>query len=434
MPTPKIAGVALGGDESSPLLVVGPALGTGVSTVWSGVASRLAGEMHVIGWNLPGHEGAPMSEPYNLAELAEGVASFVEAVLASRGDHGPYLYAGCGIGGMVGLHLASQHSENLAGVAAVCSPARGKWTESGRSHAAAAQVGHPLSWEERATMVRTSGTPTVVTSSASTWFTPDFLESNAAEVVRLLHGLQNTDAEGYAIACEAITDSDLRPVLHRITIPVLTVAGAEDEVTPLRRAEEVTDGVPRGKFEVLRHAAHLAPVEHPRAVAELLLELWHDAERQAKQAAEAAQASAAEFSPTLDHAHQIGEATRREVMGNAQVDMTVASTTPFTAAFEDHVIKAAWGGIWSRPGLSRRERAIVTITALVTGGHQEQLPTHVRSALRGGLTVDELSEVILQASAFCGLPAAQRAYDVAESVLRDMVSLGELTATEARLQ
>ncbi len=117
--------------------------------------------------------------------------------------------------------------------------------------------------------------------------------------------------------------------------------------------------------------------------------------------------------------HEQGMRTRREVLGDEHVDRAVAGTTPFTEDFQDLITRYAWGEIWARPGLDRRTRSAITLTALTALGHHHELAMHVRAALRNGLTPDEIGEVLLQAAIYCGVPAANRAFAVAQEVLSE---------------
>jgi 4-carboxymuconolactone decarboxylase len=114
---------------------------------------------------------------------------------------------------------------------------------------------------------------------------------------------------------------------------------------------------------------------------------------------------------------QDGLAVRREVLGPAHVDAALAKADEFTADFQEMITKYAWGGIWTRPGLDRRMRSAITLTALVAGGHLEELGLHIRGALRNGLTRAEIAEVLLQSAIYCGVPAANSAFRVAREVL-----------------
>ena len=106
-------------------------------------------------------------------------------------------------------------------------------------------------------------------------------------------------------------------------------------------------------------------------------------------------------------------AVRRAVLGDAHVDRAIAATTAFTAGFQDFITRYAWGEIWTRPGLDRRTRSCITLTALVAGGHHEELAMHVRAAVRNGLTPEEIGEVLLQTAVYCGVPAANAAFAIA---------------------
>ncbi|GAA2403407.1 4-carboxymuconolactone decarboxylase [Actinomadura vinacea] len=121
-----------------------------------------------------------------------------------------------------------------------------------------------------------------------------------------------------------------------------------------------------------------------------------------------------------EHRHAEGMKVRREVLGDAHVDRARDRTTGFTADFQDMITRYAWGEIWTRPGLDRRTRSCVTLTALVALGHLDELAMHVRAALRNGLTPDEIKEVLLQTAVYCGVPAANSAFAVAQRVLDEL--------------
>ncbi|WP_238359163.1 4-carboxymuconolactone decarboxylase [Micromonospora fiedleri] len=111
-------------------------------------------------------------------------------------------------------------------------------------------------------------------------------------------------------------------------------------------------------------------------------------------------------------------AVRRQVLGDAHVDRAVAGTDEFTADFQDLITRYAWGEIWTRDGLDRRTRSCITLAVLATLHHDEELAMHVRAALRNGLTPQEVREVLLQVAVYAGVPAANRAFKVAQETLR----------------
>jgi 4-carboxymuconolactone decarboxylase len=120
-----------------------------------------------------------------------------------------------------------------------------------------------------------------------------------------------------------------------------------------------------------------------------------------------------------------GMTVRREVLGDAHVDRAVAATTPFTEPFQDFITRYAWGDVWSRPGLSRAERSLVTLGVLTAMQHETELAMHVKAALRNGLTPEQIGEVILHVSVYAGVPVANRAFPIAQRALKEEGAIGE---------
>ncbi|MDQ3602636.1 MAG: 4-carboxymuconolactone decarboxylase [Actinomycetota bacterium] len=121
-----------------------------------------------------------------------------------------------------------------------------------------------------------------------------------------------------------------------------------------------------------------------------------------------------------DSTYDRGMRVRREVLGDEHVDGAIERTTEFTADFQDFITRYAWGEIWARPGLDRRTRSCITLTALVALGRLDELEIHVRAAVRNGLTPEEIGEIFLQSAVYCGVPAANSAFAVARRVLFDL--------------
>ncbi|MFI5065984.1 MAG: 4-carboxymuconolactone decarboxylase [Streptosporangiales bacterium] len=114
-----------------------------------------------------------------------------------------------------------------------------------------------------------------------------------------------------------------------------------------------------------------------------------------------------------------GMTVRRQVLGDAHVDRATAGATALTEPFQDFITRYAWGEVWSRPGLSRAERSMITLTALVTLRQEEELALHLRAALRNGVTPDQIREVLLHTAVYAGVPAANRAFAIAQRVLAE---------------
>jgi 4-carboxymuconolactone decarboxylase len=131
----------------------------------------------------------------------------------------------------------------------------------------------------------------------------------------------------------------------------------------------------------------------------------------------------------MDDAERVrqGMTVRRAVLGDEHVDRAVAGTTSFTEPFQDLITRYAWGEIWSRPGLSRAERSIVTLTVLAALQHEGELAMHVKAALRNGLSPEQIREVLLQVTVYAGVPVGNRAFAIAQRALAEAAE-GELPA------
>ncbi|MCW2774464.1 MAG: 4-carboxymuconolactone decarboxylase / 3-oxoadipate enol-lactonase [Nocardioides sp.] len=401
---PAITAVRMSGARNRadlPLLVLGPSLGTSATTLWTACAARLTEAFDVLAWDLPGHghNRSVPEEPFTMAELAQGVLRVVDDILEQRGEVGDsFFYAGDSVGGTVGLQLLLDSPERVDAAALLCTGAR---------------IGTPDLWAGRIGQVSVSGTPVMVAGSAERWFGPDFLDREPARGSALLVALQETDDDGYVQVCGALAEFDVRDRLAEIGAPVLAVAGEVDAVTPSDGLREIADGVKDGRFVELPGVAHLAPAEAPDEVAALLRSHFLGEAPLPVPPPEVVE------DMTVAEVRAAGLAVRREVLGDAHVDRATGSATDLTRDFQDFITQYAWGGVWTRPGLDRRSRSMVTLTALVARGHHEELAMHVRAALRNGLTVEEIKEVLLQTAIYCGVPDANTAFRVAQQVLAD---------------
>ena len=237
-------------------------------------------------------------------------------------------------------------------------------------------------------------------ASPRVWYADPSLSSPARSA--LLDTLVSADADSYASVCEALADHDVRDRLAEISGPVLAVAGVADQATPVGSLRHLAQGVQHGRIEVVDAAAHLPPVEQPPTMAALIrahLEL--------------------DVPPPRRDPHADGMRVRREVLGDGHVDRAAAGVTGLTADFQEFITRYAWGEIWTRPGLDRRSRSMITLTALIALGHHDELAMHVRAARTNGLSDEEIGEVILHSAIYCGVPAANAAFRIAQQVLAE---------------
>lgn len=118
-----------------------------------------------------------------------------------------------------------------------------------------------------------------------------------------------------------------------------------------------------------------------------------------------------------DDLREQGLRTRREVLGDAHVDRALGEANAFTSDLQEHITRYAWGAVWSRPGLDRRTRSCITVAMLAAQGNEHELELHLRAALRNGVSVEEIKEVLLQVAVYAGVPRANRAFSIARGVI-----------------
>jgi 3-oxoadipate enol-lactonase / 4-carboxymuconolactone decarboxylase len=364
----------LEGRGDAPVLVLANSLGTTLR-MWDRQAAALSGRFRLLRYDHRGHGGSPVPPgPYTIDDLGRDVLALLDRLEIER-----FSFCGLSIGGMVGIWLASAAPKRIERLVLCCTSAHlGTLAEA---------------YATRARTVREHGVGAVADAVLERWFTSGFREDHPDVVEWASRMLRETPAEGYAGCCEAIKDMDLRSRLGAIRAPTLVIAGADDPAIPPEHAEFIRDSIPDSHLVVIEQAAHLANVEQPEVVTRAV----------------------------LDHLEPVrGMRVRREVLGDEHVDAAIARTTSFTADFQDFITRYAWGEIWTRPGLDRKMRSAITLTALVAQGRLEELEMHVRAALRNGLSVDEIKEVLLHSAVYCGVPAANSAFAIAQRVLADL--------------
>ena len=379
----------------SPPLFLGASLGA-TAAMWTAAVPALARDRAVIRWNLPGHGGSasdlvPTDGSATTGDFAALVLALADSLGIDRFD-----YAGDSFGAVIGTWLAVHQPDRINILAIACS---------------SAHFGDPANWHARAKKVREEGAAAMAEladTAPNRWFPAESPARTWPATAELIAAHQAIDPSGYAACCDAIAALDLTPRLADIRARTLVIAGRQDVATPPAHARELADGIAGSSLIELPGVGHLAPYEAPDRVAAALVEHLSGSRRDA------------------------GMSVRRAVLGDAHVDRAIAKTTPFTQPFQDLITRYAWGEIWTRPGLDRRTRSCITLTALVAHGHLEELAMHVRAARNNGLTPDEIGEVLLQAAIYCGVPAANAAFAVAQRVLEELEETAAESAPETR--
>jgi len=377
-----------GAAPDRPILVLGPSLGTSARSLWTRVARALGAEFRVYAWDLPGHGDSGPAADVHVRGLAAALLAALDRTLGAEAGQS-FHYAGNSVGGAVGLQLMLDTPERVRTATLLGTGAR---------------IGAPDAWTERGVAVRAWGTKVLVDATPAGWFSPGFADRDPETAKALLDALGASDPMSYAAVCDALAGFDVRDRLDEIGQPVLAVAGADDVSTPPTSLRHLAEGVPHGRLVVLPGVGHLPPAERPDLVATLITD--H---------------SRAEPEPTpAERVRAAGMRVRREVLGDAHVDQASAGASALTAEFQEFITTYAWGSIWTRPGLDRRSRSLITLTALVARGHYDELAMHLRAARTNGLTNDEIKELLLQTAIYCGVPEANAAFRVAQAVLADL--------------
>jgi 3-oxoadipate enol-lactonase/4-carboxymuconolactone decarboxylase len=418
------------GPEDAPVLILGPSLGT-TWHMWDRQIAELSRQWRVLRFDLPGHGSAPVHPATAVGELAGRLLATLDELGVQR-----FGYAGCSIGGAIGVELALRHPQRVASLALV---------------AASPRFGSADEFRQRGVIVRTNGLDPMARSAPERWFTHGFAAAQPAIVEWAVQMVRTTDPGCYIAACEALAAFDVRAELGSVGVPTLVLVGSEDQVTGPAEARTLVAGIPDARLALVPGASHLAPVEQPAAVTDLLVRHFSTAWQAASDsttgitvipapplapvsapAAPVAEiASAAHEQPHAVRAgqpdpYEAGMKIRREVLGDAHVDRATAAAADddFTGDFQELITRYAWGEVWTREGLDRRTRSCVTLTALVAGGHLDELAFHTRAALRNGLTPAEIREVLIHAAVYCGVPAANSAFKVARAVIQEETTPG----------
>ncbi len=291
-------------------------------------------------------------------------------------------YAGCALGGAVGIELALRHPERLASLALI---------------AASPRFGTADEFRQRGVIVRTNGLDPIARTSPERWFTGGFAAAQPAITEWAVQMVRTTDPGCYIAACEALASFDVRAELGRVGVPTLVLVGSDDQVTGPAEARTLVAGIPDARLAVVPGASHLVPGRaarrrHRPAGAALLHRLaarlrdLHRPDGPARRRPSSRSCPRLRRSPSSPgpsprsprspyrrraqgrpDPYDAGLKVRREVLGDAHVDRALAQADEFSGDFQEFITRYAWGEIWDRPGLDRRTRSCVTLTALVAG-------------------------------------------------------------------
>lgn len=238
----------LSGPEDAPAVLLTPSLGTDRSML-DRQAARLAERFRVVSCDIRGHGGSPVpAGPYSIAELGGDLLALMDSLALEHAS-----LFGVSIGAMTSIWVAAHAPGRVERLVVCCSSSR---------------IDNPESYRERAAAVRSGGLEPIVDAALTRWFAPGF--DDWAVLERFRRMLLSVAPEGYAGCCEAIAAMDLTAELGSIAAPTLVIAGAEDPATPPAHGRRIADGIAGASFELVPGASHLANVEAPAVVSELL--------------------------------------------------------------------------------------------------------------------------------------------------------------------
>lgn len=366
----------LEGAEGRPVLVLSNSIGCDHG-MWAQQMPDLLEHFQVLRYDTRGHGASDVPRvEYSMELLGRDVLALVDSLKISK-----FAFCGLSLGGMTGQWLAINAAKRLTAlVLANTSP----------------QLGPKSMWEDRRKLVLEGGMAAIVEPAMGRFFLPGTLAGGNPYAHSVRATFLATDPVGYAGCCSAIRDMDHTALLARINVPTLVIASDHDVSTPWAgHGEILVRSIPGAKVLHLP-TAHLSNVERPRSFTTALLSFLQP-------------------KPTTgsEDPLEAGFAMRREVLGEAHVDRSIAATTDFNREFQALITRYAWGTIWTRPGLDRRTRRLLVLAITAALGRWEEFRLHVRAALEHGFEPCDLKELLLQSAVYAGVPAANTGFHIA---------------------
>jgi 3-oxoadipate enol-lactonase/4-carboxymuconolactone decarboxylase len=388
MPTIRANGVELfydlSGPEDASVVVFSTSVGATLE-MWDRQVGAFAGRFRVLRYDTRGHGRSQVVEGRaSIEDLADDLAGLLDALGIAKAH-----LVGLSLGGMTGQALALRQPDKLESLVLM---------------ATSAYLPPAEAWTQRAATVRAQGMDVIADTVMSRWFTRAFKERAPEMVAETRRRFVANDANGYAICCEAIRDMDLRPAIGAIRMPVLILAGADDPATPVAMMEDIRARIPDAEMVIVPRAAHLLNIEQPGVVnAHIGAFLGRFAERGAPRAGGVS--------------FEAGLANRKGVLGVEHVQRSLEKAGDFAMPWQDFITRSAWGEIWGDATIPWKTRSMLTLAMMIALNREEEFKLHVRPALKNGVTVEELSAVLLQAATYAGVPAANAAFRWVREVL-----------------
>jgi len=384
MPFAQLADVRLhyqfDGDPRLPVLMLCNSLGTTLD-MWAPQMPAFLAHFRVLRYDTRGHGASEVTRgEYSVAQLGGDAVALLDHLGIERVS-----FCGLSMGGMTGMWLAVNRPERVERLV-LCNTG--------------AKVGDPSIWAARFEAVRAGGMAAITPSVLDRWFTSRYQRLAPKEVDQVRAMLLATSPDGYIANGAAVRDMDQRADLAQIALPTLVVAGTHDGSTPPELGRALAQAIDGARYVEL-DAAHLSNWEQAGAFNAAVLSFLLDGGLNERARFEA------------------GLAVRRPVLGAEYVDRSLANCTAVNAEFQDLITRYCWGEIWTRPGLPRHMRSLLTIAMTLALNRPDELRLHMRAARNNGVTRDEIKETLMQAAIYCGVPAGVSAFRIASEVFAE---------------
>lgn len=366
------------GTPNSPVLIFSNSLGSEMM-MWEGLLSYLLPYFRVLRYDTRGHgksDGFTEKEEPTIKQLGTDVIDLMNDLKIESA-----YFCGLSMGGLIGQWLGINH------------PSRFKKIVLSNT---GAKIGTDERWNDRIDTIAAKGMHIIVDDTMERWFTNDFSATSPVVISETKAMFLRSNTEGYSNCCRVIRDADFRDVLQNLKVETLVITGIEDPVTNVDHAEYLVQHIPNAYLKLLP-ARHLAATELPEQFAKVLIEFF--------------------VGSTV---FEKGMHVRRTVLGNEHVDKANAKINDFNGDFQNFISNYAWGEVWTRPGLSKHNRSLITIAMLIALNRGAELKMHLKAAFNNGVSKDEIKEVIMQSALYCGLPAANEAIHTAEAVFSEL--------------
>jgi 3-oxoadipate enol-lactonase / 4-carboxymuconolactone decarboxylase len=364
----------LEGVSERPLIVLSHSIGTD-HAMWEPQVRDLLRHFQVFRYDTRGHgaSDSPAAE-YSIEELGRDALALLDHLGIARAA-----WCGLSMGGAIGQWLALHAQDRLTHLVLANSSPR---------------FGDRSVWETRINMVREGGMAAIASLALQRFFSDITLQGNNPYVSSIRSVLLGTDPAGYIGCSAALRDFDNHQQLRNISVPALIISGDRDVSTPWAGNGEVLAREIPGAKAVCLPAAHLSNLEQPRSFLSALLNFLLPAD---------------ERSPL-----EQGFEMRREVLGDAHVDKSIAAATDFTHDFQELITRYAWGTVWKRPLLDHRTRRLLALAMMAALGRWEEYRMHIKVGLNHELEPCDLKEVLLLVAVYAGLPASNTAFHIAK--------------------